>query len=102
MAFAVERTEAFEADLDEVVTYLIGEGVSQAALALLDEVENAIESLGSNPYLHAISRKPALRNRELREFLVKRHVIVYEVAGEDVVLLRLFHQMRYYERFLME
>ena len=103
MAYSVNRTQGFESDLDDALAYLAGELKSpQAALSLIDEMENAIAFLGSQPYSHAVSRKPRFAERSYREHFVKGYVIVYRIIGEEVLFLRFFHQGQMYERFVME
>lgn len=103
MAYSVGRTLAFEEDLRSTVSYLIEQlGSSQAASKLFDEVERAIDILGETPFVCAPSRKPCLRGRGYREYLLDDYVIVYKVEGNEVWLLRLFHQKQLYERFVMD
>ena len=101
MGYNVERTDAFEADLDATTRYLIGQLCSvQAAVSLYDAIEEAIVALGETPFIHALSRKPSLHEAACREHPVKNYVIVYRVVGDEVVFLRLFHQTQLYDRLI--
>lgn len=99
MGYSVNRTEAFEADLESAAFYLTAQLHSpQAARALFDAIEKAIGILGEVPFIHALSRKPHLRESGCREHPVESYVVVYRVEGDEVVFLRLFHQRQLYDR----
>lgn len=101
MAFTVERTDSFEHDLDGVIAYLVDDlKAPNAALNLLNAVEDAIALLGEMPYLHSLSTKKGLETGFCREHLVKNHVIVYRAEDNRVIFLRLFHQQQFYENRL--
>lgn len=68
----------------------------------MQEVDRAKALLAAQPFIHAASKKPRLGGFAYREHFVKGYVIVYRIAGEEILFLRFFHQARLYERFVME
>ena len=68
----------------------------------MQEVDRAKALLAAQPFIHAASKKLRLGGFAYREHFVKGYVIVYRIAGEEVLFLRFFHQARLYERFVME
>lgn len=100
MAFMIKRTDAFAGDFEEAVEYLVLELKSpQAAENLIRELKNRSEILEHNPYVYAVSRRPMLGARAIRELLVKNYVAIYVIEGDAVVFLRFFHQTQMFERF---
>lgn len=68
----------------------------------MQEVDSAKTLLVAQPFIHAESNKSRLGDLAYREHFIKGYVIVYRVAGEEVLFLRFFHQSQLYERFVME
>lgn len=98
MAYTINRTEAFERDLGRVLDFYRNDLESPtAATKLINAISSAFDSLEQNPFLHAISRKPILEVHELREFFVKKYVIVYGVDDGEVILYGFFHQRQFYD-----
>ena len=103
MGYSIRITEAFEDDLLSALSYLIeARGANGAAKRLMREVDEAKTLLVAQPFMHAFSKKPRLGDFGYREHFLSKHVIVYRVEGDEVLLLRLFHQAQLYERFVME
>ncbi|CVH80234.1 type II toxin-antitoxin system RelE/ParE family toxin [Rubneribacter badeniensis] len=93
MAYTVSKSHCFEEDYDSILAYLLNElKAPRAALTLMGEVEKALDLLERDPFIHAVSRLPALGAGGCREHLVKNYRIVYKVRGSEVYLLRMFHQ----------
>ena len=63
-----------------------------SALKLARGVRNAAETLSTFPNIGALSSNPNLLHADYREYLVESYIIVYRVEGQQVLLLRLFHQ----------
>lgn len=100
MAYKIKRTDAFASDFEEAVGYLVLELKSpQAAENLIRELRDRSEILEHNPYVYAVSRRPVLRARGIRELLVRSYVAIYVVEGDAVIFLRFFHQTQMFERF---
>lgn len=102
MGYTIRRSDAFDSDLEETVGYLTGTLCSaHAAMKFLDEVERVAELVSENPFLNAVSGRFGC-DRGLREQPILNYVAVYRVVDDEVVFLRLFHQMQKYERFVVE
>ena len=91
MAYRLARRA--EADLDEIADYIAAESGS------LDTATRAIEALAArflflreNPYAGCARDGDLGPGR--RSFPAGRYVIVYRVAGRDVVILRVAHGRR--------
>ena len=97
MVYSLIASEAFERDLGQIVRYLSDELSSpQAARSFLEEVEAATDQLRVTPEMRAISRKPVLSDFGYREWYLKHYVLVYRIAGNAVLLARIFHQKQDY------
>lgn len=93
MAYQIKRTDDFLLDLDETYLYLTGVLCSQqAALKLRNAIVVAVDNLRANPFMMHVSYNSELAEKDCREYPVHHYVIVYRIHGEEVLLLRLFHQ----------
>lgn len=98
MAYSVERTDTFEKSYDRALGYLAENLASpSAAKRLMSEIQRVADILQSTPYIKAVSSKPFLANNDLREYYLANYVIVYQVEGNVVTLINLFHQTQDYE-----
>lgn len=80
MAYTVSKSHCFEEDYDSILAYLLNElKAPRAALTLMGEVEKALDLLERDPFIHAVSRLPALGAGGCQEHLVKNYRIVYKV-----------------------
>lgn len=103
MGFTVDRTSAFEYDVDEAICYLVNEvGSPRAANLLLDEIERTIGILEEAPYINGLSLRYGLGEAGMCEHLVRNYSIVYRVDGARVVLLRLLHQSQLADRLVID
>ncbi|MFO1082400.1 MAG: type II toxin-antitoxin system RelE/ParE family toxin [Reyranellaceae bacterium] len=77
-----------EADLEEIVTFIVGRESIERALAVATQIEQAIGRLASFP-----ERGPHPREllehgvRDYREVIWKPYRILYRMAGETVVVV---------------
>lgn len=103
MAFEVHITEAFEDDVKQTLSYLEDSlGSPKAAESLMASIDDAVELLAEQPFLHAVSKRSASSAHPYRIHSVKNYVIAYAIKGAEVWLLRLFHQAQLYERFISD
>ena len=101
MEYSVLITESFKHDVVEAVDYIDDRlGSPSAAKKLLDAIDNVLGFVQRMPEMHAVSTKPRLNERGIRECLVEHYVITYRIDGLRIVVLRLFHQTQDYERFM--
>ena len=97
MAYKVSHTDSFERDYRTVVDYLTREHGHQSAKRLVMELGNVASILEETPFIRAVSRKPSLERRNLREFFIGSYTLVYAIADEEVLFVRLFHQLQQYD-----
>ena len=71
----------------------------KAASDFADEFDRQAELVRENPELHALSRVPEAAVKGYRVFLAKRYVVLYEIDGNRVVIVHLFHQTQNYAKF---
>lgn len=70
-------------DLDGIYTYIAKKLLEpDAALNMIDELENAIFSLEQLPERGAIRRTGTYANGDYRQLFVKNYVIIYRVLKE--------------------
>lgn len=100
MDYDVVAEESFGNDYESTTNYLDESlGNPQASKRLVVAIRDAVCLLKTMPSLHAISRKPVLAAREMREHPVGSYVIVYQVDEDAHVvrLHRLFHQSQQFD-----
>ena len=98
MVYSVVRTDNFESDYDHILGYLCYVLNSpSAASRFMDEVVHVAEVVEHAPFVRAISSKPFLAERELREYFILGYAIVYQVIDDRVVFVRMFHQSQLYD-----
>ena len=93
MAYSVIPTETFESEYGSILGYIAETlGAPKAAGDLADALDCVRIEISENPFLYAVSRKPAMNGLELRERLMRGYVVVYRVSGDNVYLEHIFHQ----------
>jgi toxin ParE1/3/4 len=82
-----------EADLEDIAYYIATEsGSLETVRRVIESITDRFHLLGANPY--------AGRARDVdlglgrRSFPADRYIIVYRVAGRDVLILRVAHSRR--------
>lgn len=90
MSFSLTRRA--EADLSEIVDDIGEEQEADASRRWLDAVTARFDALGARP------RMGRTRDHDLetgrRSILFRNHIVVYRLAGDDAVILRLAHGRR--------
>lgn len=82
-----------EADLADIAYYTAKEsGSLEVARQLIESITERFHLLAANPYLGRARDDDLGAGR--RSFPVNRYVIVYRVAGRDVLILRIAHSRR--------
>jgi len=101
MAYKLYVTKHAEELLDNLVNYLITEKLNpDAALHLLNEIESVYERLRDNPFQFRVSQDRYLMLKEYREVVITGmdYVVVYDVSGDIVTVLGIFHQLENYRK----
>lgn len=102
----VRRTDAFIADVERQFEWYATEAGWEVAERFLAAVEATCKLLGAYPFLGPTIGSSHPRLRGWRSFVLlrpfHRHLLFYEVAGEEVVLRRAMHGHRNLPRSLLE
>jgi plasmid stabilization system protein ParE len=102
----VRKSDDFIADVERQFEWYVIEAGWEVADRYLEAVEATCRLLGQHPRLGPIGRWAHSRLRDWRFFVVfrpfQRHVLFYEVTGEDVVMRRAMHGHRDLVRRLLE
>ena len=103
MGYNVRVTEHAHDDLDQIVSYIIGDlSNPSAALTLLNAVEHVYEKLAETPNMYGLCRKPLLSRQGYRKAPIGEYLMIYKV-DEDAKLVyieRFFSHLEDYEKLL--
>ena len=103
MGYSVKVTERAHDDLDQIISYIVGElGNPPAALSLLAAVEGVYEKLAGTPNMYSLCLKPLLSRRGYRKAPVGGYLMIYKV-DEDAKLIYIesfFSHLEDYENIL--
>jgi toxin ParE1/3/4 len=90
---AFRLSKRAEADLEDIAYYIAREsGSLDTAKRVIESIMDRIHMLGANPYAGRARDEDLGRGR--RSFPADRYIIVYRVAGQDVLILRVAHSRR--------
>ena len=95
--YSITITEPAEQDLNSAVDYFITVlKAPKAAQTLLDEIEEKLNFLSTNPLVYEIENDEYLQERNIRSVLVRSHLVFYIVNQnlEEVVILRILYARR--------
>ena len=95
--YSIIITELAEQDLHSAVDYFnMVLKAPNAALTLIDDIEEKIIFLSTNPLLYEIESDEYLKERNIRSVLVKSHLLFYLVdqKKEEVVIIRILYARR--------
>ena len=95
--YSITITEPAEQDLNSAVDYFITVlKAPKAAQTLLDEIEEKLNFLSTNPLVYEIENDDYLQERNIRSVLVRSHLVFYIVNQnlEEVVILRILYARR--------
>lgn len=97
MDYKVVSTAAFRHDYASITSYLSNTLKSPAtAKKLVANIRNVSNTLSVAPFIHAISQKRLLAERQLRECHVCGYTLLYRVNDDHIEFVRLFHQSQQY------
>ena len=103
MGYKLQITESAEKDLDDILTYIMGElDNMEAALHLADEIDQRYIKLEENPYLYEECRDPRLKLLGYRKVVLGGYLMIYRVdqAQETVYIERYFGHLQDYAKKL--
>ena len=103
MGYSVKVTEHAHDDLDQIVSYIVGELDNlPAALSLLDAVEGVYEKLTETPNMYSLCLKPLLSRQGFRKAPISGYLMIYKVDEDAkiVYIERFFSHFEDYENIL--
>lgn len=103
MAYKLIVTEHADELLDNILYYLIYQLKNeQAAIHLLDEMNNIYDRLEENPLQFPFSRDAYLANNGYHEAVIGQmnYTIVFSVRANVVNIVGIFHQLENYRKKL--
>ncbi|MDL2220319.1 type II toxin-antitoxin system RelE/ParE family toxin [Eubacteriales bacterium OttesenSCG-928-N14] len=92
--YRVLITKEANEDIEDIVRYISRHlNNPDAAMDLLDAIEEIYANIARTPLMYALCDDTRLRQREYRKIPVKNHVIVYRVVEDTalVIILRAFY-----------
>lgn len=103
MAYRLVVTERAEELVDNIVYHLLYRLKSeQAAIHLMDEIEKVYSRLEENPLQFPLCRDYYLASRGYHEAVLSgmSYIMVFNITGESVNIVGIFHQLENYQRKL--
>lgn len=101
MAYEVQILEDAQKEYLSIIEYLIKVLQSpQAATSFMNEFDQQIERIASNPEIFAISKMPELAARGYHTAFINRYVMLYKTVGHIIYIAHIFHQTQDYARLL--
>lgn len=101
--YYLKFTRLAERDLDKIYSYIsIKLFNDQAAMRLMDNIENAICRLKKFPFSCGISSDKALEKRGYRKLIIDDFIVFYKVNKADmkVTVMRILYGSRKYQDLL--
>ena len=95
--YTVTITEPAEQDLNSAVEYYLNVlKAPKAAQTLLDEIEEKLNFLSTNPLVYEIEYDNYLQERNIRSVLVRNQLVFYIVNqnSEEVIIIRILYARR--------
>ena len=101
MGYKLSITASAEQDLDAILTYIIHDLDNlDAAIKLVDEVDERYIKLEENPYLYEECRDSRLKMLGYRKAVIAGYLLIYRVDAEQsiVYIERFFSQLQDYAK----
>ena len=99
MAYRLVVTEHADELFDSILHYLVDQLKNgQAAVHLLDEMNDIYDRLEENPLQFPVSRDTYLANKGYHEAVIGQmnYIIVFSIESETVNIVGIFHQLENY------
>lgn len=87
MKYTVFRTDQFNDQLNDIITYIARDASVDTALEVLDRLEESISRLGDFPESGSIPRYTILRRQGYRVLIVMRWLIFYKYQPEQEIVM---------------
>jgi toxin ParE1/3/4 len=87
MKFSVDLTRSAQADLIDIVEWIAGNGSTERALHVLDQIQSRLESLVRHPERGSVpSELKNLGIDKYRQVFFKPYRIIYQIRGQCVIV----------------
>ena len=98
MKYGVIRTDTADALIREIVLYIAENFGNRVALKKLDELEEAILSLGDNPYIGTTPKYNVLKRQGYMVLILEKNLVFYKINEEKkiVTVYAVFEQRQNY------
>ncbi|MCD7744109.1 MAG: type II toxin-antitoxin system RelE/ParE family toxin [Lachnospiraceae bacterium] len=91
------------ADMEDIFRYISEELCNpDAALALVGDMEEALDRVCQNPFMRPLVRSRLIKDKTLRKLIVKNYIIFYRPMElkKEIQVVRVLYGMRDYENIL--
>ena len=98
MKYGVIRTDTADALIREIILYIVENFGNSVALKKLDELEEAILSLGDNPYIGTTPKYNVLKRQGYMALILEKNLVFYKINEEKkmVTVYAVFEQRQNY------
>lgn len=98
MKYGVIRTDTADALIREIILYIAENFGNSVALKKLDELEEAILSLGDNPYIGTTPKYNVLKRQGYMVLILEKNLVFYKINEEKkiVTVYAVFDQRQNY------
>ena len=100
MLFRVEMSEKAESQYDNILDYVANIlRNEQAVIAIMDDFENAINTLEKMADSFEYCTSIRLRKLELRKYHLDKHkyLLIYRIVNDVVIVEGMYHELQDYE-----
>lgn len=95
MKFRVHTTQRAEADIEAVFRWiLLQDERPREALRWIDAVHRALPSLSERPHRYPRAPEAAWTGRDIRQLILFRYRVLFEVLDDEVQILHVRHGSR--------
>ncbi|QGU00417.1 hypothetical protein SYNTR_1823 [Candidatus Syntrophocurvum alkaliphilum] len=101
--YDIQITKPAESDLLEIIWYISKELLEpETAQRVISRISNAIISLGSMQFRHALVSHELLAQKGIRKIVVNNYIVFYIVDEESkiVTIIRVLYNRRDWQNFL--
>ena len=98
MKYGVIRTDTVDAMIREIILYTAENFGNSVALKKLDKLEEAILSLGDNPYIGTAPKYNVLKRQGYMVLIIEKNLVFYKINEEKkiVTVYAVFDQRQNY------
>ena len=103
MNYKIMRTDKADEQLRNDILYIAKDtGSVERALSYLEKIENAINLLGTTPYIGTKPRYSILRKQGYLVLIVEKHLVFYKVSEGDktVIIYAIIDGRREYKNLI--